>query len=323
MTRSPRVTVGFTTYNVERFLPEAFDSILAQDFEDYEILVCDNGSTDSTLQICEDYAAKYSQFRVYRNPSNLGVSGSYNRAVGLARGEFYMAAMHDDVCAPTFITQCLRALDDLGPDAVLAFPAAAYMDERRALLGSPADDVELRERAPWRRVFHYASSWNLVCEFNGVIRIDALRRTGLLQPILSSDVKMLHELAALGTFVKVPDVLFFSRIHSKSTYQGGMTPAAVLALLEPTASHAEHRRLRRAKTHHSGISAKIVRGLLAMDLPAATRVSCTSAYLCARAVRTVRVRVGRWRRRFAGVPKPQAPFEARPSVDRQSATPHG
>jgi hypothetical protein len=197
------------------------------------------------------------------------------------------------------------------------------MNEHGVRLGSPSDDVELRDRTAWRRVFRYASNWNLCCEFNGVIRIDALRRTGLLQPILSSDVKVLHELAALGEFVKIPDVLFFSRIHGKSTYQGGMTPAAVLALLEPTASEADRRSLRRAKTHHDGLSTKIVRGLLAMDLPAARRFSCTSAYLCAWAIRTVRVRMGRWRRRLTGAPISQAPFEARPSVDPESATRRG
>ena len=77
----PRVTIGFATYNVERYLSGAFDAVLAQDYPDFEVVVCDNGSTDSTWEICQRYADKDSRFRIQRNETNLGYARNMARLV--------------------------------------------------------------------------------------------------------------------------------------------------------------------------------------------------------------------------------------------------
>src|SRR5688500_410636 len=82
----PRVSIGIPVFNGERFLAETIDSILTQTFEDYEIIISDNASTDRTQEICLLYASRDQRIRYYRNESNLGGSENYNRVFRLSRG---------------------------------------------------------------------------------------------------------------------------------------------------------------------------------------------------------------------------------------------
>src|SRR3954466_4130607 len=99
----PRVSIGLPVFNGEKYLPEALDSLVSQDFEDLEIILSDNGSTDSTQNICREFAAKDPRIRYHRNQTNIGASKNYNRVLELARGEYFKWASHDDICHPTMM----------------------------------------------------------------------------------------------------------------------------------------------------------------------------------------------------------------------------
>jgi glycosyltransferase involved in cell wall biosynthesis len=203
---SPRVTLGFTTYNVERYLPQAFDAVLAQDFPDFEVVVCDNGSTDRTWEICQRYAATDDRFRVHQNPRNLGEAGNFAQVVSLARGEFFRLTAHDDLIAPSLVGRCVAALDAAGPAAVLAYPRAVLIDAEGTEIGPLDYPGDLRIRSPWRRTARMGRVVNHGCnEVFGLVRTEVLRRTKLLVPIASGDVALLAELVARGQFVQLPD----------------------------------------------------------------------------------------------------------------------
>ncbi len=85
----PKVTVGLPVYNGERYLRATLDSILAQDFEDFELLVADNASTDGTPQILQEYAERDGRVVVHRQPRNLGAAANYNWLAINARGEYF------------------------------------------------------------------------------------------------------------------------------------------------------------------------------------------------------------------------------------------
>ena len=119
---SPRVSIGLPVYNGERFLVQAIESVLAQTFEDFELIVCDNASTDASGAIAQTYVERDSRVRYFRNASNLGAARNFNRTFELSRGEYFKWLAADDLIAPTYLERCLAAL---GPRPTPCWPTLA------------------------------------------------------------------------------------------------------------------------------------------------------------------------------------------------------
>ena len=82
----PKVSIGLPVYNGERYLAAALDGILRQTFEDFEIVISDNASTDRTREICSEYCKKDGRIRYSRNDTNIGSARNFNRVFELSRG---------------------------------------------------------------------------------------------------------------------------------------------------------------------------------------------------------------------------------------------
>ncbi|WP_081689116.1 glycosyltransferase family 2 protein [Inquilinus limosus] len=208
-----RVSIGLPVYNGENYIAEAINSVLAQTYADFELVICDNGSTDRTEEICRRYADADPRIRYHRNPRNLGASANFGRTFELATGEYFRWLAHDDVLAPTYLERCVAALDR-EPDAILAQPLVGIIDTKGAILSVHDNDVQ-RACSPLVSerfavlVKHPRRCW----EAFGLIRRDVLARTSLLAPYSCSDVVLCIELGLLGRFVLVPEPLFLNREH--------------------------------------------------------------------------------------------------------------
>jgi glycosyltransferase involved in cell wall biosynthesis len=129
MASLPKVSVLVPTYNYARFLPEAIESILAQDFTDYELIVSDDASTDRSAEIIRRYAARNPCIRAEFHPANLGMVANWNWCLQQARGEFVKYLFGDDLlCSPQALGR-LAALLDSDPRIVLAASARRIVDE--------------------------------------------------------------------------------------------------------------------------------------------------------------------------------------------------
>ena len=119
---TPRLTIGLPVYNGEEFLAESLDALLGQSYEDYELVITDNASTDGTADLCRRYLAKDSRISYHRLPRNIGAAGNHNHVFTLARGELFKWASHDDLYGRTLLERCVEALDErpgLRPRALL------------------------------------------------------------------------------------------------------------------------------------------------------------------------------------------------------------
>ena len=96
MSKPPRISIGMPVYNGEQFLAGALDSVLTQDFEDFELIISDNASEDGTQKICLDYAARDRRIRYYRNEMNIGGSRNHSRVFELSAAEYFKWAHYDD-----------------------------------------------------------------------------------------------------------------------------------------------------------------------------------------------------------------------------------
>jgi glycosyltransferase involved in cell wall biosynthesis len=121
------VSVGLPVYNGARYLREAVDSILAQDYADFELIISDNCSEDETEAICREYAARDPRVRYYRAERNMGPAWNFLRVYQLARGEFFMWAAHDDRRAPRCLSLCVAALRE-SPRALMCCMGSRMID---------------------------------------------------------------------------------------------------------------------------------------------------------------------------------------------------
>ena len=81
-------SIGLPVFNGENFLAPAIESILGQTYDDFELIISDNASTDATSQICRDFARRDSRVRYIRNARNLGADPNYNAVFRAARGRY-------------------------------------------------------------------------------------------------------------------------------------------------------------------------------------------------------------------------------------------
>ncbi len=105
----PLISVCIPTYNGEKYLRECFDSVLAQTFSDFEVLVVDDHSSDETLKIAKEYAEHDQRIRVVPNERNLGLVGNWNRCIELAQGEWIKFVFQDDLIKPSCLEKMLAA----------------------------------------------------------------------------------------------------------------------------------------------------------------------------------------------------------------------
>lgn len=212
---APRVSVGMPVYNGERWISAAIDSILGQTYRDLELVICDNASTDATADICRAYAARDPRVRYYRNSTNVGVFENYNRVFRHAAGNYFKWASSNDICADRFIERCVEVLDTR-TDVVLCCGRTALIGERVDEFQDYDDRLDLQDASPCTRLRKFLAEIRLNNVFNGVVRAQALARTGLLRAYFSSDIALFAELAMRGKFVQLPERLFFRRMTADS-----------------------------------------------------------------------------------------------------------
>ena len=231
---APRVSIGMVVYNGERYLAEALDSLLAQTFEDFELTICDNASTDRSGDIGRDYAAQDTRVRYARNPRHLGVMGNYRRAFELSRGQYFRWAADDDLSAPQSLARCVEVLDR-EPAVVLAYPKTRFIDEHGRVISDYDDRLHLQSPRPSERFRQVLERLGRCNAAYGLMRADVLKRARLCGDFLGSDVVFLAELSLYGTFWEVPEFLFYRRFHPGA--HSSMNPAQVRAFFFPDSAH--------------------------------------------------------------------------------------
>jgi glycosyltransferase involved in cell wall biosynthesis len=208
--KSPKVSIGLAVYNGEKYLQEAIDSILAQTFTDFELIISDNASSDRTEEICREYATCDSRIRYYRNATNIGGIKNENLTFALSRGQYFRLAAHDDVLAPELLEKCVEVLDR-NPSVILSYTTTIKIDRQSNYLGTIDRDMA-NSNDPCKRLRDLTRHHD--CELAyGLIKADILHKTELQPDYPESDFGFLCELSLYGQFYRVCDPLFYRRYH--------------------------------------------------------------------------------------------------------------
>ena len=228
--------MGLPVYNGEKYLKGALDSLLGQDFEDFELIISDNGSTDQTASICQAYAQKESKIRYFRSNSNQGATWNFRRVFELAEGEYFKWATYDDECHPTMFRRCMEVMDQADDSVALVYPRFEFIDGSgfviKPVFGPNWDRVSTTAPTPHRRLGHVLMRLLHGTAIYGVIRTSFLRQTRPFGCVAADWVKV-AELAMLGKILEVPEVLFRYRMHPGSSVSATVSWKNLLAWYDP------------------------------------------------------------------------------------------
>lgn len=125
------ISVAMATYNGSKYLSEQIDSILNQSVQFFEIVVCDDCSTDGTFELLIQYAQKDQRFKIFKNDYNLGFKKNFERAISLCSGDFIALSDQDDIWLPDHLKTLMETLGD----KMLACGNSILVDENNKDLG--------------------------------------------------------------------------------------------------------------------------------------------------------------------------------------------
>jgi glycosyltransferase involved in cell wall biosynthesis len=216
MKAAPRLSVGLPVYNGENYLAESIEALLGQSYENFELIISDNASTDSTADICHHYRKQDSRIRYIRRARDIGRVPNHNFVIEQARGELFKWAACDDLYARDLLKRCVDALDAY-PQVVLAHSWSAIIDDSGSVMKLVEYPVATdAPRAPDRFRSMLFDGWG--DDSYGVIRTEILRQTPLHDSYHLADRTFTTELALHGPFYQVPDWLFFRRDNPEQLF---------------------------------------------------------------------------------------------------------
>ncbi len=215
----PFVSIGVPVYNGEAHLEEALDSIAAQTWTHYEVVISDNASTDGTQAICGERARRDPRIRYFRNDTNVGADRNYDRCFELSSGKYFMTLAHDDRLHRDYLASVLPVLES-DPEVVFCHSRAYRVDKTGAVLGTTEPQpFSQSPRLHERFGAAIAARPSTVCL--GVVRSSVLREVPPLCGYPNSDAYRQADLGLRGKLIELPQVLFYKRDYQKSV---GNTP---------------------------------------------------------------------------------------------------
>jgi len=212
----PLVTIGLPCYNSERYVAQAIESLLAQTFTDFKIIISDNASTDSTAAICQRYVAADARVEYTRNPANIGLTRNFNRVFTLSNTKYFKWATADDFSGPEMLADAVAVLER-DPSVALAYPRTVLVDAEGQETSRYTDKLNLMQESPVERFVTLVTEIALVNHHLGLLRSDAIRRTRLWGRHVGADIGFLAELSLYGKFCEIPKFQFFRRFHKDSS----------------------------------------------------------------------------------------------------------
>jgi hypothetical protein len=211
----PLVAIGMTLHNRAAYLPEAIESLLAQTWADFTLVLIDDGSTDDTDAVARSYE-RDPRVRYIRLPERRGMVAAWRAAFDAATssGARYFAWASDhDRWAPRWLETLVEALEQ-DESVVLAYPLTQRIDADGRPLAKPA-----REFETWK-VYDRDRRWSMLNRSDavaagdivyGLMRTAAVREAGVFRDVLCPDRLLIAELTLQGQIRQVPEVLWFRR----------------------------------------------------------------------------------------------------------------
>ncbi len=214
------VTIGMPIYNEERFLQHALDSLLAQDYENIQILISDNASTDSTGDIGRRAAADDGRVTYTCTEQNIGSAGNFRRVADMAKGNYFMWAAGHDEWSTDLISASVASLE-ANDTAAIAFANSRWMGETGGTDDRDTSYQDTRGKSVLGRFL--TVFWGNMHPVLSVMRTDYLRQTKSMQSFAGADLVLLSDMVLMGDFVRAPNASWRRRdVRTKESHRERM-----------------------------------------------------------------------------------------------------
>ncbi|MEP0956581.1 glycosyltransferase [Leptolyngbya sp. FACHB-1515] len=266
----PRITLGMPVYNGAKHIRETLDSILAQTVTDFRLVISDNASTDTTGEICREYAQRDDRIRYYRQSENLGFVNNFNFVFQPEGSPYFKWVAHDDLLKPTYLQRCLELLEQ-DDSLSMAHCITLQIDEQSQEIGKYNN---LRLSGDRVRDRFWAILWTIdIYEVYGVMRSDLLTKTQLAGNYVGSERTMLAKMLLQGNIGYVEEGLFSRRDHA-----GAQTAIHIQA--RNAGNYAVMRKCQAPKSKVPRVLAPVVRfgkyleAISMFSMPVGDRLAC-------------------------------------------------
>ena len=208
--QNPLISIGMPIYNEQSHLRKTLDSVLSQDYHNFELIISDNCSNDDTDLICKEYAAKDNRICYSRNHINIGATDNFVKLFELSQGDYFALISGHDIWDKMFLSSCLEILLQ-DPSVVLCHPQATWIntdDQNLGVIGGILETRGLDRVSRFQIVL-----WGVVYGYPiyGMIRTSALKQATLGLKVVAPDHILLAELSLIGTFAYIPKPLLYMR----------------------------------------------------------------------------------------------------------------
>lgn len=199
--RNPAVSIGMPVYNGAKYIRDALDSLLAQTFADFELIISDNASTDETQKICEEYAQHYLSIKYFRQNSNIGAAANFEFVLNKAVGEYFMWAACDDIRSSDFLDLNIRFLrqnsEYLASTSPVKFREAEFSE---ITMGDASLDSDNR----YERIVQLFRCWHANGRFYSLFRRSVLIDCQFSKlKFIGADWALITRLANIGKFKRI------------------------------------------------------------------------------------------------------------------------
>lgn len=236
----PLVSIGIPVYNGEDHLAEALEAVLCQSFDNFEVIISDNGSVDRTSDIARTYTRRDRRIIYHRNDYNRGAAYNFNLVFKRARGKYFKWLAHDDILDPHYLQYCVEVMGSCPDDVALVFPRRRFIDSQSRLI----DECDYQPKRaisengfPFREVY-FSELVRLENQYYpaivfGLMRTEVLRQTRLIGGYIASDLVLLAEVCLRGRVRQLQEYLYNQRVHRPSSWRANLDLKQEAAWFDP------------------------------------------------------------------------------------------
>ena len=203
----PLITVGLPVFNGAAHLQVTINAILSQTYENIELIICDNASTDETVKIATLFTSQDNRVKLIKNDRNIGIFNNFSRVLQEASGEYFMWAAYDDLHSHDFIEECLRHLV-ANPNAVLCQTRVAVCLEKPNQIIYYADLNSYNDKKSVESRYKETLYNFPAVAIYGLYKSDSAKAIPGFRSIPGGDLLWIQELSLAGEFIQSDKVLF-------------------------------------------------------------------------------------------------------------------